>query len=128
MESARGCAMAMNSRRSSELNVLPARRVSTHKTPNRSFCQESGAYIAQVVCIPMRLRAPMSLEAAAAGFQTTAEFCWSTCSAKSMLAEVSPAVELGWNKRAFECLSTQDRTPRTGGGNNFIKGQHPQVY
>src|SRR5260221_6830940 len=94
--------MAMNSRRSSELNVLPARRVSTHKTPSRSFCQESGAYIAQVVCIPMRLRAPMSLEAAAAGFQTTAEVCWSTCSASSMLAEGPPAGGRACDQGAFD--------------------------
>ena len=113
--------MAMNNRKSSDVNVFPARRVSTHSTPSRSFCHESGAYIAQVVCIPIRLRAPMSLEAAAAGFQTTAEFCWSTCSASSMLAEGSPAGRCACRSRQFEPRSHRSITAWLAAGKNFSR-------
>jgi len=59
--------------KSSSVNVEPARRCQTHSAPKRSFCHESGAYIAQVGLIPIKLRAQCRSPPAGGRIQITAD-------------------------------------------------------
>jgi len=93
--------------------------VSTHAHPTARSANESGAYIAQVVCIPIKLRAQCRSPPPRPDSDHRGVLC-NTCSASSMLAEGSPRE----HAPATAGSSSRDRAAAlrmAGGGKNFSR-------